>query len=146
MTMQDDDPFGLRRFVQAQDEGHIYQRAVSELRQGRKTSHWMWFVFPQLAGLGRSDTSRYYGIASLDEARAYLAHQTLGPRLVECAQIVAGLCNRSAVAVFGPVDTQKLQSSMTLFRLADGQETGFATVLDRYFDGADDAATVRLIG
>ena len=98
------DPYRLERFVAAQDQGGTYQQAVAELRRGRKTSHWMWFVFPQIAGLGLSAVSRQYAISGLDEARAYLAHPVLGPRLRECAAIVAGTEGRSAEAIFGPVD------------------------------------------
>src|SRR4051794_27263005 len=107
----------LSRFVRAQDSGGTYDRALAELRAGRKTSHWMWFVFPQIAGLGRSDTARFFAIADLDEARAYAAHPVLGPRLVTAARILTDLPAYDAVAVFGSVDAQKLHSSMTLFAL-----------------------------
>jgi uncharacterized protein (DUF1810 family) len=140
------DPYRLERFVAAQDQGGTYQRAVAELRRGRKTSHWMWFVFPQIAGLGLSAVSRQYAISGLDEARAYLAHPVLGPRLRECAAIVAGLEGRSAEAVFGPVDALKLRSSVTLFAaVADENEDTvslFRVVLARYFGGVPDEATV----
>jgi uncharacterized protein (DUF1810 family) len=102
--MQSDDQYNLGRFVAAQDAGGTYERAVAELRQGRKTSHWMWFVFPQIAGLGHSPTSRLYAISSLEEARAYLAHPVLGPRLAECAEIVCGVDGRSAEQIFGRID------------------------------------------
>ena len=131
--------FDLRRFTDAQDG--TYEYAAAELRRGRKTSHWMWFVFPQIAGLGHSDMSRRYAISSLAEARAYLAHPVLGRRLVECASILVGLADRTAEQVFGAIDAQKLRSSMTLFRRADPHEPVFAQVLDRYFDGAEDPAT-----
>ncbi len=130
----------LRRFVDAQDGG-VHARALEELRRGRKTSHWMWFVFPQIAGLGRSETARHFAIASLDEARAYVAHPVLGPRLIECAQALAGLHETSAEAVLGPVDAMKLRSSMTLFARAAPDEPVFGEVLDRYFDGKGDPAT-----
>src|SRR2546423_13352075 len=104
-------PFNLQRFVEAQEP--VFERVRVELRRGRKTSHWMWFVFPQIAGLGRSETSRYYAISSLDEAKAYLAHPVLGPRLRECAGLVVQAQGQSAEQIFGGIDAQKLQSSMT---------------------------------
>ena len=134
------DPFDLDRFVRAQDAGGTYEQARTELVQGRKTSHWMWFVFPQLAGLGRSATSRRYAIADLDEARAYLGHPVLGPRLLECARLVAETA-AEPTTVFGGVDAQKLHSSMTLFLRADPAEPVFAQVLQRHFGGRPDAAT-----
>lgn len=140
------DPYNLKRFVDAQDSGGTYQQAVGELRRGRKTTHWMWFVFPQLAGLGQSAMSRRYAIASLDEARAYLRHPVLGPRLVECASILAATAGRSAEEILGPIDTTKLRSSMTLFLRADPGQSGFAEVLERYFDGAADPATDERLG
>jgi uncharacterized protein (DUF1810 family) len=140
-----DDPFGLERFVTAQGSGGTYERAVEELRQGRKTSHWMWFVFPQIAGLGRSQMSQHYAISSLDEAKAYLAHPVLGPRLVDCAAIVADSARSTAVEIFGGIDAQKLRSSMTLFMRAAPDEPAFGRVLERYFDGSPDAATDALI-
>lgn len=138
------DPYQLKRFVTAQDRGGTYQRAVAELRAGEKVSHWMWFVFPQIAGLGRTETARYYAIGSAGEARAYLAHSVLGPRLRECARIVAGTEGRSAERIFGPVDAMKLRSSMTLFAAADEDpgENIFRTVLAKYFNGAADEATL----
>jgi len=141
----DDDPYDLQRFVTAQDAGGTYRRAAAELRNGRKDSHWMWFVFPQVAGLGYSPASRTYAIASLAEARAYLAHPVLGPRLIECAAIVAGLPDRTAEQVFGEVDALKLRSSMTLFMHADPGQPVFRQVLDQYFGGVPDAATERRI-
>jgi uncharacterized protein (DUF1810 family) len=136
-------PFDLDRFVVAQ--GGVYPGVVAELRAGRKTGHWMWFVFPQVAGLGMSETSRFYAIASLDEARAYLAHPVLGPRLRECAGIVAATEGRSAEAIFGGIDAVKLRSSMTLFRRAAPDEPAFAAVLDRFFGGAADPRTDELL-
>jgi uncharacterized protein (DUF1810 family) len=133
----------LDRFLGAQDVGGTYDRAVRELRDGRKETHWMWFVFPQIAGLGQSSISRRYAIASLAEARAYLRHPVLGRRLVECAAIVATSPVESADAIFGPIDAMKLRSSMTLFGRADPAETVFADVLDRYFDGRPDPETER---
>ncbi|HEX3461007.1 MAG TPA: DUF1810 domain-containing protein [Acidimicrobiales bacterium] len=135
------DPYNLERFVAAQDAGGIYDRAVGELREGRKRSHWMWFVFPQIAGLGQSAMSREFAISSIEEARAYLRHPVLGPRLIECAGIVAAGPGRSAADVFGGIDAQKLQSSMTLFRRAMPETPEFEAVLDRYFEGQPDPAT-----
>jgi uncharacterized protein (DUF1810 family) len=143
--MTTEDPFDLQRFVRAQDEGGTYQDAVAELRRGSKASHWMWFVFPQIAGLGQSATSRRYSISSLAEARAYLDHSVLGPRLTECSGVVAGLTGRTADQIFGGIDAMKLRSCMTLFRRAAPEEPVFAQVLDRYFGGAPDPATDRLI-
>ena len=136
----------LERFVLAQEDAGTYERAVAELRAGRKRSHWMWFVFPQIAGLGESAMSRRYAIASIDEARAYLEHAVLGTRLLECARIVSELQVASAQDVFGVVDTLKLHSSMTLFaRAAQEEQTPCHDVLSRYFDGARDAATERIL-
>jgi uncharacterized protein (DUF1810 family) len=139
------DPFDLDRFVAAQDAGGSYEHAVAELRNGRKTSHWMWYVFPQIAGLGQSPTSQFYAVSSIDEARAYLAHPVLGPRLRECAEILAGLSGRTAEQVFGGIDAMKLRSAMTLFRHADRDEPVFGQVLDLYFGGVSDPATERLL-
>ena len=133
----------LGRFVAAQDDGGTYERALAELRRGRKTSHWMWFVFPQIAGLGQSEMARAYAIRSLEEARAYLAHPVLGPRLLECTRALAALEGRSAEDVLGPVDAMKLRSSMTLFAAAAPQEPLFQTVLEAFFDGREDPATLE---
>ena len=133
------DPFDLQRFVDAQ--AGTYDQALTELRAGAKRSHWMWFVFPQVAGLGRSATAQRFAIAGLDEARAYLAHPVLGPRLVEAAQVLTGLTGRTAGQVFGPVDAVKLRSSMTLFAAADPDRPVFRAVLDQWFGGAEDEAT-----
>ena len=135
------DPYDLRRFVDAQDVGGTYHRAAAELRNGRKDSHWMWFIFPQVAGLGYSHASRIFAISGLAEARAYLAHPVLGPRLIECAAILTGAAGRTAEQVFGEVDAVKLRSSMTLFMRAAPGEPVFGQVLDQYFDGAPDPAT-----
>jgi uncharacterized protein (DUF1810 family) len=132
--------FDLDRFVTAQDSGGTYDRALAELRRGAKTSHWMWFVFPQIAGLGYSATSRRYAISALAEAQAYLAHPVLGPRLRECTAVVAA-ASGSAERIFGGIDAQKLHSSMTLFHRADPDDAVFAQVLDKFFDGHPDAAT-----
>jgi uncharacterized protein (DUF1810 family) len=136
------DPADLQRFVDAQNSSGTYAEALRELRAGHKRSHWMWFVFPQVAGLGRSSTARHFAISGLQEAEAYLAHPVLGPRLLECAGVLAGLEETDAVAVLGPVDAQKLQSSMTLFARANPAERVFQRVLDRYFGGAVDEATI----
>ncbi len=135
----------LERFVTAQDDGGTYLQALTELRRGRKSSHWMWFVFPQIAGLGLSATSQHFAITSLDEARAYLDHPVLGPRLRECAAVVAASDAPSAVSIFGGVDAQKLRSSMTLFARAAPEERVFSAVLDRFFAGRADEATDRLL-
>ena len=135
------DPYDLERFVTAQDARGTYGSAVAELRAGRKTGHWMWFVFPQVAGLGLSEMSRRYAISSIDEARAYLAHPILGKRIVECALALTELTETSALEIFGPVDATKLRSSMTLFARAAPDDPLFQDVLDRYFDGHADAAT-----
>ena len=140
-----DDPYHLKRFVAAQDAGGTYRQAVAELRRGRKASHWMWFVFPQIAGLGYSPTSRMFAISSREEARAYLAHPVLGPRLVECATIVAQAQDRAAEQIFGGIDAQKLRSCATLFLRADPGEPVFGQVLAQYFDGRPDPATDQRI-
>jgi uncharacterized protein (DUF1810 family) len=125
----------------AQDAGGTYGHAVAELRAGRKTSHWMWFVFPQIAGLGYSPISQKYAISSLSEARAYLAHPVLGARLLECAIILDGLAGRTAEQIFGDVDALKLRSSITLFMRAAPGEPVFGQILDKYFGGEPDPAT-----
>ncbi len=135
----------LDRFVRAQDDGGTYEHALRELRAGRKTSHWMWFVLPQLAGLGRSETARRYGVRGRAEAQAYLAHPVLGPRLVECARALRSLASADPVAVLGPVDAMKLRSSMTLFEAVAPDEPVFGEVLDQYFDGERDDATSALL-
>jgi uncharacterized protein (DUF1810 family) len=137
------DAEGLERFVEAQEP--VYAAALQELRQGRKQSHWMWFIFPQLRGLGASVLSHRYGIASRDEAAEFLAHPLLGPRLRECTGAVNDIRGRSAEAIFGPVDAMKLRSSMTLFDLAGGGAP-FRRCLQTYFDGKSDRRTVDLLG
>jgi len=139
----DADPYGLRRFVEAQHGS--YDRALAEITRGRKTSHWMWFVFPQLAGLGHSDMARRYAVASLDEARAFLAHPFLGARYRACVEALGHLPATTATAVFGPVDAAKLRSSLTLFALAAPGEALFAAALDRWFGGNADARTAELL-
>ena len=135
--------FDLQRFVEAQ-AGGVYEHALAELRARRKRSHWMWFVFPQLRGLGRSETSRFYGLESLDEARAYLADPVLGPRLRECFEAVVEAPG-SAEDVLGSIDAMKLRSSATLFGQVAPDDPLFGGVLDRFFDGAPDPATTALL-
>jgi uncharacterized protein (DUF1810 family) len=137
-----DDPYRLDRFVQAQDSNGSFQRAVAELRAGRKVSHWMWFVFPQIEGLGFSAMSQRYAVSSLAEARAYLRHPVLGPRLVECAAILAATDGKSAAEILGPVDAMKLRSSITLFTAAAPDQPAFGAVLAKYFGGTPDEATL----
>ena len=132
--------FDLQRFVDAQAQ--TYDQALAELRAGQKRTHWMWFVFPQVAGLGRSGMAQRFAISGLPEARAYLSHPTLGRRLVESARALTALDTDDADAVFGPVDGMKLRSSMTLFARASPDEPVFREVLDHYFGGALDEATL----
>ncbi|SOE03539.1 DUF1810 domain-containing protein [Blastococcus haudaquaticus] len=137
------DAFDLQRFLDAQAQ--TYDQALAELRAGQKRTHWMWFVFPQVAGLARSGMAQRFAISGLAEARAYLAHPTLGRRLVECARALTALDTTDADRVFGPVDAQKLRSSMTLFAHAGPDVPVFREVLDHWFGGAeDDATTSRL--
>lgn len=139
------DLHGLERFVLAQNGGGTYDQALGELQLGNKTGHWMWFIFPQIAGLGQSATSRKYAISSLAEARAYLDHDVLGPRLLECAQALTTHAGRSAEDILGGIDARKLHSSMTLFLRAAPGETVFKTILARFFDGQPDEATDALL-
>ncbi len=138
------DPYDLDRFVQAQQG--VYARALAEVRDGRKRSHWMWFVFPQFRGLGYSETSRRYAVKSLAEAEAYLRHPVLGPRLVECAEAALGVEGRSALEVFGSPDDMKLRSCATLFARASPPGSVFHRLLDKYFEGRPDGETLRLLG
>ena len=138
-----DDPHDLARFVAAQAED--YERALAEVRAGRKRSHWMWYVFPQVDGLGSSGMARRYAIKSLAEARAYLDHPVLGPRLVEIAGAALGVEGRSATEVFGTPDDMKLKSSATLFALVAPPDSAFARLLDRYFGGERDGRTVERV-
>jgi uncharacterized protein (DUF1810 family) len=133
---------GLQRFVDAQEE--IYATALAELKAGDKRTHWMWFVFPQMRGLGSSSNAQFYGIASLEEARAYLAHPLLGPRLRACTQAVLEVKGKPLDAILGGVDAQKFRSSMTLFLRASGDAV-FREALDRYCDGIEDEKTLTLL-
>jgi uncharacterized protein (DUF1810 family) len=133
----------LQRFVGAQNESGTYECALAELRAGRKTSHWMWFVFPQRVGLGQSEMSRRYAIASPAEARAYVEHPVLGPRLVECAEALLEHEGKSAEEILGGIDAVKLRSSMTLFAAVAPAQPAFRQVLERYFDGEPDEGTER---
>ena len=134
------DPFDLQRFVDAQ--APVYDRVIAELREGRKRSHWMWFVFPQIAGLGSSPMAQRYAVASRAEAVAYLAHPVLGPRLRECARLVTTMEGRSIHDIFGSPDDMKFHSSMTLFAEAAPDNADFRAALDKYFGGERDAATL----
>jgi uncharacterized protein (DUF1810 family) len=136
------DAFNLARFVEAQ--AGVYDTALAELSRGRKTSHWMWFIFPQLKDLGRSDRGLFYGIASLDEARAYLDHPVLGRRLRACTSAINDVHGRTAFEIFGATDEQKLKSSMTLFARAS-TEAVFSNALEKYFDGEADPETLAIL-
>ena len=140
-----DDSHDLQRFLDAQGGGS-YDAALGELRAGRKRGHWIWYVLPQLRGLGASPTSQRYGIAGLGEARAYLAHPVLGERLRECAAVLAGLPGDDPVEVLGSVDALKVRSSMTLFSRAAPGEPVFREVLERFYGGTEDPLTLRALG
>ena len=142
MDRQTDDPFDLQRFVDAQDR--VYPAVLDELRAGAKRTHWIWFVFPQLRGLGHSPTAHHFGIASLAEATAFLEHEVLGPRLRECARLLLAVQGRSAREILGQPDDLKVRSSMTLFARA-GQEPVFGEVLDKFYQGRDDPATLQML-
>ena len=133
----------LQRFLDAQDG--VYEQALAELRAGRKRTHWMWFVFPQIAGLGHSSTAVYYAIADRTEAQSYLAHPLLGARLAECAQALLGVTGRTAHEILGSPDDLKLRSSMTLFAQVAGPDSVFRRVLERYYGGEADARTLDLL-
>ena len=134
----------LDRFLDAQRGD--YAAALAEVRRGRKTSHWMWYIFPQIAGLGQSSTARYYSIRDLEEAREYYAHPVLGQRLREISGVLLELRGSDPVAVFGGIDSMKLKSSMTLFSLAAPDDPVFQQVLDKYYGGEQDALTLRILG
>lgn len=143
MAGSTDDPHDLNRFVLAQADD--YEQALAEIRAGRKRSHWMWYIFPQIEGLGFSSMSRRYAIRSLDEARAYLDHPVLGPRLLECAEAALGIEGRSAHEIFGSPDDMKLRSCATLFAAVTPVDSPFARLLDRFYDGESDARTLQLL-
>jgi uncharacterized protein (DUF1810 family) len=136
--------FDLQRFVDAQ--ARVYPDVVDELRAGRKRSHWIWFIFPQIAGLGSSATAARYAISSLDEARAYLRHDVLGPRLRECTRLVNDIAHRSIGEIFGSPDDMKVRSSMTLFSHATPDNQEFVELLARYYDGVEDPLTLQRLG
>ena len=138
------DPYQLQRFVDAQDA--VWDAVTHELASGQKTSHWMWFVFPQLAVLGRSATAKFYGIRDVGEAKAYMAHPLLGRRLVDCARLLLQLRDRSARQVFGPVDAMKLHSCLTLFAAVAPDEPAFREGLERFFDSQGDPVTLQYLG
>lgn len=138
------DPYNLKRFVHAHER--IYPRVLAELRAGQKRSHWMWFIFPQIAGLGWSPTSRLYAIRDEDEARAYLDHPVLGERLRECAEVVLQVTGRSAEDIFGSIDAVKLRSCATLFAAVSPEGSVFHQLLDRYYNGEADPKTRELLG
>ena len=135
------DPFDLQRFVDAQDR--VYDQVLAELRAGAKRSHWIWFIFPQLATLGSSLTAKRFGIDSLAEAKAYLAHPVLGTRLRECARLVTAIDGRSVDDIFGWPDNLKVRSSMTLFAQATDDNADFLAVLDKFYGGEQDARTLE---
>jgi len=134
------DPYNLHRFVEAQER--VFDRVVGELKSGLKRSHWMWFIFPQIRGLGSSPMAQIYAISSLDEAKAYLQHPILGERLRECVRLVNNVEGRTRHEIFGSPDDMKFHSSMTLFALANPQEPLFAAALEKYCDGVTDSATI----
>jgi uncharacterized protein (DUF1810 family) len=136
--------YNLERFVDAQ--AGVFDIALAEVRRGRKASHWMWFIFPQMGGLGSSPTSQFYGIGSLDEARAYLAHPVLGQRLRQIAEALQDLVGTTSEEVFGTVDALKLRSSLTLFAVADGDGGILGAALERWFQGQQDERTLELLG
>jgi uncharacterized protein (DUF1810 family) len=143
-SVSKNDPFGLDRFVEAQ--ASTYDTAIGELRSGRKSSHWIWYILPQLRGLGTSQMSMRYGLQSLAEARAYLAHPVLGPRLRECVRTLNALPGNDAVAVLGGIDAVKLRSCLTVFAEASQDEALFREALDKYFHAQPDAASLSLLG
>lgn len=135
--------FNLERFVEAQ-EG-VYEAALAELRAGAKRTHWMWFIFPQIQGLGHSPMAQYYALSDVDEALAYLRHSLLGQRILECTEAVNAVSGRSALEIFGRPDDLKFRSSMTLFEAADPTVGAFTRALDHYFDGARDTRTIEIL-
>ena len=133
----------LYRFIDAQED--VYHKVIQELRNGKKETHWMWFIFPQIAGLGYSSTAKYYALQNVDEARAYLAHPTVGARLLECTEIVLAHKELSALTIFGNIDERKLRSSMTLFTHVAGPDSAFHQALDMLFDGEQDHRTLDIL-
>jgi len=142
-TRDSNDLYNLNRFIQAQEQ--VYSNVLAELQNGQKTTHWMWFIFPQIEGLGQSATAQLYAIKSLDEASQYLNHPILGARLLECSDIVLGMQDRSITDIFGWPDDLKLKSSMTLFSCVANSNSVFGEVLDRYFQGKRDTRTLELV-
>ena len=138
-----DNTGGLNRFIQAQNE--LYDEIVRELKDGRKVTHWMWYVFPQIAGLGQSATARFYAIQDSSEAQRYLLHPILGERLLECTKIVLSLKNKSASEIFGDIDAMKFRSSMTLFMSLAGRDSVYRRAIDKYFDGEPDQKTREIL-
>jgi len=137
------DNYNLNRFLEAQER--TYQTALTEIRNGRKRSHWMWFIFPQVAGLGFSETSQFYGIKSINEAKAYLNHPVLGKRLLEISEVLLTIDGKSANQIFGSPDDMKLKSSMTLFAAVSSEDSVFRKVLEKYFNGKEDVKTLQLL-
>ncbi len=143
MTASSADPYDLKRFLIAQEP--VIDQVRTELRVGRKSSHWMWFIFPQIAGLGRSETARFYAIHSRDEAAAYLAHPVLGQRLVECTRLVNAVTGATAEQILGPIDAMKFHSCMTLFAAVAAEQADFTGALHKYFGGVADQVTLGRI-
>jgi uncharacterized protein (DUF1810 family) len=139
-----DDPYNLNRFLIAQE--HDCERALSEIRSGHKRTHWMWYIFPQIDGLAFSSTSQHYSIKSIEEAKAYLAHPVLGPRLLECAEAAVGVAGRSAAEIFGSPDDLKLRSCATLFACVSPPGSVFDRLLEKYYGGRRDDKSLRLLG
>ncbi len=137
------DGMNLQRFVRAQNG--VYDTALKEIRNGDKRSHWMWFIFPQLRGLGKSEMATFYGIADLNEAKDYLAHPVLGARLIECCEAVLSNKDKTTYEIFGGIDAKKLRSSMTLFLAASDGDLVFKEVLDRFYGGKKDGATLKIL-
>jgi uncharacterized protein (DUF1810 family) len=137
------DPYHLQRFVDAQEQ--VFLNVLTELKHGRKYGHWIWFIFPQLKGLGRSSTSEFYGISSLDEAKAYLQHSVLGPRLIQCTELVIAIPGSDAKEIFGEIDAMKFRSCMTLFAAADPEQPIFQQALEKYSRGEGDPLTLSYL-
>lgn len=142
--MASTDPYDLKRFIDAQ-EG-VYETALAELKNGQKRTHWMWFIFPQVDGLGLSETSKFFAIKNIEEVRQYLVHPVLGSRLKECSQVLLDVDGRSALQIFGSPDDLKLNSSMTLFASVSSVDSLFQQVLDKYYHGEKDSRTLEIMG